>query len=121
MPAPDRAALLAFLRKHRLGVLSTVSPEGKPEAAVVGIAISDDLEIVFDTLDTTRKIRNLRRSRNIAFVIGGAFGLADAIPSDYVVKLRGWEVLGEQGSVAESGARDGSTYLISYRRRRAVR
>jgi general stress protein 26 len=71
MPAPDRAALLAFLRKHRLGVLSTVSPEGKPEAAVVGIAISDDLEIVFDTLDTTRKIRNLRRSRNIAFVIGG--------------------------------------------------
>jgi hypothetical protein len=50
-----------------------------------------------------------------------AFGLADAVPSDYVVKLRGWEVLGEQGSIAESGARDGSTYLISYRRRRAVR
>jgi hypothetical protein len=50
-----------------------------------------------------------------------AFGLTAAIPSDYVVKLRGWEVLGEQGSVAESGARDGSTYLISYRRRRAVR
>jgi hypothetical protein len=50
-----------------------------------------------------------------------AFGLTDAIPSDYVVKLRGWEVLGEQGSIAESGARDGSTYLISYRRRRAVR
>ncbi len=50
-----------------------------------------------------------------------AFGLTDAMPSDYVVKLRGWEVLGEQESVAESGARDGSTYLISYRRRRAVR
>jgi hypothetical protein len=50
-----------------------------------------------------------------------AFGLADAAPSDYVVKLRGWEVLGEQGSVAESGARDGSTYLMTYRRRRPVR
>ncbi len=50
-----------------------------------------------------------------------AFGLATAAPSDYVVKLRGWEVLGEQGSLAESGARDGSTYLIEYRRRRAVR
>jgi pyridoxine/pyridoxamine 5'-phosphate oxidase len=70
MAAIDRAALLEFLRKHRLGVLSTVSPEGKPEAAVVGIAVTDDLEILFDTLDTTRKIRNLRRSRNIAFVIG---------------------------------------------------
>ena len=50
-----------------------------------------------------------------------AFGLTDAIPSDYVVKLRGWQVLSEQGSIADSGARDGSTYLISYRRRRAVR
>jgi hypothetical protein len=50
-----------------------------------------------------------------------AFGLTDAMPSDYVVKLRGWEVLGEQESIADSGARDGSTYLISYRRRRAVR
>ena len=50
-----------------------------------------------------------------------AFGLGSAMPADYVVKLRGWEVLGEQGSVAESGARDGSTYLITLRRRRAVR
>jgi hypothetical protein len=50
-----------------------------------------------------------------------AFGLAAAPPADYVVKLHGWEVLGEQGSVAESGARDGSTYLMAYRRRRPVR
>jgi hypothetical protein len=50
-----------------------------------------------------------------------AFGLTSAEPADYVVKLRGWEVLGEQGSVAESGARDGSTYLLTLRRRRAVR
>jgi hypothetical protein len=50
-----------------------------------------------------------------------AFGLGDAAMSDYVVKLRGWEVKGEQNSVAESGARDGSTYLIALRRRRAVR
>ena len=50
-----------------------------------------------------------------------AFGLAEASPADYVVKLRGWEVLGEEGSVADSGARDGSTYLMAYRRRRPVR
>jgi hypothetical protein len=50
-----------------------------------------------------------------------AFGLKNAVAADYVVKLRGWEVLGEQGSVSESGARDGSTYLLAYRRRRAVR
>jgi len=65
-----RSELLAFLQKHRLGVLSTVSPSGDPEAAVVGIAVTDRLEIVFDTLDSTRKCENLRRRNKIAFVIG---------------------------------------------------
>jgi general stress protein 26 len=66
----DRAELLAFLRSHRLGVLATVSPAGEPECAVVGIAVTDDLEIVFDTLGNTRKVANLRKSPKIAFVIG---------------------------------------------------
>ena len=65
-----RAELLEFLRRHKLGVLSTVSPSGEPEAAVVGVAFTDDLEIVFDTLETTRKAVNLRRSPKIAFVVG---------------------------------------------------
>lgn len=65
-----RTDLLAFLRRHRLGVLSSVSPEGEPEAAVVGIAVTDRLELVFDTLDTTRKVGNLRRLPKIAFVVG---------------------------------------------------
>lgn len=37
---------------------------------MVGIAVTEQLEIVFDTLSTTRKIRNLRHSPKIAFVIG---------------------------------------------------
>jgi len=65
-----KAELLDFLQKHRLGVLATVSPNGDPEAAVVGIAVTDRLELVFDTLDTTRKCQNLRNHANIAFVIG---------------------------------------------------
>jgi PPOX class probable F420-dependent enzyme len=65
-----RAELLEFLRRHKLGVLSTVTPSGEPEAAVVGVAFTDDLEIVFDTLETTRKAVNLRRSPKIAFVVG---------------------------------------------------
>jgi pyridoxine/pyridoxamine 5'-phosphate oxidase len=65
-----KAELLDFLQKHRLGVLATVSPNGDPEAAVVGIAVTDRLELVFDTLDTTRKCHNLRNHANIALVIG---------------------------------------------------
>jgi len=66
----DRAELLAFLRRHRLCVQASVSETGAPQAAVVGFGTSDDLEIVFDTLDTTRKTANLRRNPRIALVVG---------------------------------------------------
>jgi len=66
----DRAAVLAFLRTKKFGVVSTISPEGKPQSAVVGIAVTEDLEILFDTLATTRKIRNLRRARSASMVVG---------------------------------------------------
>jgi general stress protein 26 len=65
-----RNDLLAFLRQHKLGVLATVSETGAPESAVVGVAVTDRLELVFDTLDNTRKCLNLRRNPNISFVIG---------------------------------------------------
>lgn len=41
------------------------------QSAVVGIAISDEFEIVFDTLETTRKAQNLTADPRIAFVFGG--------------------------------------------------
>jgi len=40
---------------------------------------------------------------------------------DYVLKLNGFEVLDESGTVVASGARNGSTYLLAHRRRRPVR
>ena len=65
-----RAELVAFIGRHRLGVLATVAESGAPEAAVVGVAVTADLELVFDTLGSTRKAENLRRDPRIAFVIG---------------------------------------------------
>ena len=65
-----RDELLLFLRKHRICVQSTASAAGAPQCAVVGFAVSDRLEIVFDTLVTTRKLQNLRRDPRIALVIG---------------------------------------------------
>ena len=64
-------ALLDFLRSHRLAVEASVSPTGAAQAAVVGFAISDEFEIVFDTLESTRKAQNLRQNPKIALVIGG--------------------------------------------------
>ena len=69
-----RAALLTFLRSRRYAVESSLHPDGAPQSAIVGIAVSDDFEIVFDTLRTARKGQNLRRRPDIAFVIGSLEG-----------------------------------------------
>jgi hypothetical protein len=50
-----------------------------------------------------------------------AFGQHHHPPVDFVVKLRGFEVLDEQAPVTVAGAREGSTFLLTYRHRRPVR
>lgn len=65
-----RAYVRDFIARHRYGVLSTIAPDGKPQSALVGIAVSPELEIFFDTVDTSRKVANLRRDPNASFVIG---------------------------------------------------
>jgi hypothetical protein len=66
--------LLEFVRLHRLAIEASVSAAGAPQAAVVGFAITDRFEIIFDTLESTRKAQNLRRHAKVAFVIGGVTG-----------------------------------------------
>ena len=66
-----RDALLEFMRSEKYAVQTSVSPGGLPQAAVVGIAVSDRFEILFDTLASSRKAPNLRANPAIAFVIGG--------------------------------------------------
>jgi len=63
--------LLAFMRQHRVGVQASVAGGVAPQAAVVGIAVTDRFEIIFDTTTSTRKLENLRRNPRIAFVVGG--------------------------------------------------
>jgi general stress protein 26 len=66
-----REALFEFMRSEKYAVQTSVSPSGLPQAAVVGIAVTDRFEIVFDTLASSRKAPNLRANPAIAFVIGG--------------------------------------------------
>jgi len=63
--------LLEFMREHRVAVEASVSVGGHAQAAVVGIAVTDRFEVVFDTLESTRKARNLRSNPRLALVIGG--------------------------------------------------
>lgn len=65
-----RQELLAMMRAHRYAIQTSVSSTSSPQAAVVGVVVTDDFELFFYTLDTTRKMRNLRQNPKIAFVIG---------------------------------------------------
>ncbi len=62
--------LLNFVRKHNLAVISTVSKKGFPEAAVIEFAETNNLEIIFDTMNSSRKYKNIKNSNKVAFVIG---------------------------------------------------
>jgi hypothetical protein len=71
-----RAELLSFMRQNKHAVVASCG-QGAPQAALVGIAVSDAFEILFDTVDTTRKAQNLRQDPRAAFVIGGSGDDAD--------------------------------------------
>ena len=64
-----RSQLIRFVQLQRLGVVSSLAADGAPQSAVVGIATSEAGEIVFDTLGTSRKARNLRRDPRVSVVV----------------------------------------------------
>src|SRR5215813_1846123 len=66
-----RSNVLEFMRSHTLAVQASVSSLDAPQAAVVGFIVTDDFEVLFDCLSTTRKVVNLRQNSKCAVVIGG--------------------------------------------------
>ena len=89
-----RGDLIAFLRSHKLCVQSSVHADGRPQAAVVGYAVSDDLELVFDTVTSSRKYGNLVADPRCAIVVWTEEitvqleGLADVLAGDDLDRLR---------------------------------
>jgi general stress protein 26 len=65
-----REDLFGFMRGHLLAVVSSIGPRGGPQSALMGIAVTDELEIVFDTVRSSRKYANLQANPAAAFVIG---------------------------------------------------
>ena len=69
-PLQTRAELVDFIRARGLGVVATVGPNGAPQAALVGVAATDDGEIVFDTSRDSRKFANISPEHEVALVVG---------------------------------------------------
>ncbi len=66
------ADICQFIAKHKLGVLGSIAPDGTPQSALVGIAVNTELEIIFDTVKSSRKFQNLIANPRCSFVIGWA-------------------------------------------------
>lgn len=66
----DSADLYAFMSQRRYGVVSSLGPDGTPQSALVGIAVSPQLEIIFDTVKSSRKYPNLVARPACSFVVG---------------------------------------------------
>jgi len=66
----DRPSLYSFMSKYRYGVVSSTSGTGSPQSALVGIATTPDLEIIFDTVASSRKYPNLIERPRCSFVVG---------------------------------------------------
>ena len=66
------ADLFTFMAGHKLGVLGSISQDGSPQSALVGIAVTRELEIIFDTVASSRKYANLLANSAASFVIGWA-------------------------------------------------
>ncbi len=66
----DRTSLHIFMARFRYGVVSSIAADGTPQSALVGIATSPELEIIFDTVRSSRKFPNLVARPSCSFVVG---------------------------------------------------
>ena len=62
--------VFGFMSAQRLAVLATADAAGRAEAALMGFAVTPELEIIFDTVKTSRKYPNLKKNPRVAWVIG---------------------------------------------------
>ncbi len=68
--AMTQADLYSFLLHCKLGVLGTIGDRNAPQSALVGIAVTENLEIIFDTVKSSRKYSNLIARPACSLVIG---------------------------------------------------
>ncbi len=83
--------LFEFIKQNKFAVVSTISVNQMPQSACVGIAVTPDLKLLFDTTMDSRKYENLMHTPRVSFVIGWENaitvqyeGIAVHIPKDSI-------------------------------------
>jgi len=91
-------------------------PVGAPGASPITIRVEvpERWDVALISVASSASVNEVKRAA-LRFVS------PDDDANDYVIKLSGFEVLDESVSLGAAGARDGSIFLLTHRRRRPVR
>jgi hypothetical protein len=84
-------------------------------ALTLRVEVSDLWETVRVVADPDTSVMDVKQRVVLEFF--PAHGFLD----EFVLKLRGWEMLDERQPLSKAGVIDGSILLLAYRRRRPVR
>jgi hypothetical protein len=94
----------------------TIDLARKGEAAItVRVEMAEVWDTVRVTVSPNEPVVTVKRAAL------DALSAASDRPEEFVIKLRGWEVLDEGASLGDAGALDGSIFLLANRRRRPVK
>ena len=70
------SGFVQFVKDDNLAVLATISPDYVPEAALMGVAVSDSAVLIFDAPAGARKLSNIHFNDRVAVVIGWSGGVS---------------------------------------------
>jgi hypothetical protein len=105
---------MPFVTKLRTAMTLDLSRGGE-QAITVRVELAELWDTVRVSVSPNEPVVTVKRAAL------EAMGAGDEPTEEFVIKLRGWEVLDEGESVADAGAVDGSIFLLTHRRRRPVR
>ena len=86
-----------YISTQALGVITTVTVQGRPEAALLAVTETENLELIFGTESSTRKYRNLQHNPHVAFVIGHDFNARITIQYEGIAR----EISGDEAQQAK--------------------
>lgn len=100
--------------RTRPGVVAVGAPSGD-DVLHLRVEMATEWDAVRVEAMPTDSVRSLKLNALDAFAPGALF------PDEFMIKLRGHEILEESMSLADAGAIDGSIFLVAHRYRRPVR
>jgi hypothetical protein len=103
-----------FVTRLRTAMMLDLSRKGE-QAITIRVELAEMWDVVRVSVSPNEPVVTVKRAAL------EAMGSGDEPAEEFVIKLRGWEVLDEGASIADAGAIDGSIFLLTHRRRRPVR